>query len=51
VRRKFGQRGIDGLEARTVEAFLILEQELAEVRGGAAGGAQSNTSAAKRRNG
>ncbi|MGD0359905.1 MAG: hypothetical protein ABSC93_03495 [Bryobacteraceae bacterium] len=31
VRRKLGQRGIDGLGAREVEAFLILEHELAEV--------------------
>jgi len=29
VRRKLGQRGIDGLGAREVEAFLILERELA----------------------
>jgi hypothetical protein len=34
VRRKLGQRGIDGLGAREVEAFLILEHELAEVSGG-----------------
>jgi len=30
VRRKLGQKGIDGLDAREVEAFLILEHELAE---------------------
>lgn len=30
VRRKLGQRGIDGLGAREVEAFLILEHELSE---------------------
>jgi hypothetical protein len=30
VRRKLGQKGIDGLGAREVEAFLILEHELAE---------------------
>lgn len=30
VRRKFGQRGIEGLSAREVEAFLILEHEIAE---------------------
>jgi hypothetical protein len=29
VRRKLGQRGIEGLGAREVEAFLILEHELA----------------------
>jgi len=29
VRRKLGQRGIDRLGAREVEAFLILEHELA----------------------
>lgn len=28
VRRKLGQRGIDGLGAREVEAFLMLEHEL-----------------------
>jgi hypothetical protein len=28
VRRKLGQKGIGGLSARKVEAFLILEQEL-----------------------
>jgi len=31
VRRKLGQRGIDVLGAREVEAFLILEHELAEM--------------------
>jgi len=31
VRRKLGQRGIEGLGARGVEAFLILEHELAGV--------------------
>jgi hypothetical protein len=30
VRRRLGQRGIDGLGAREVEAFLILEHELRE---------------------
>lgn len=34
VRRKLGQRGIDGLGARDVEAFLILEHELREREGG-----------------
>jgi hypothetical protein len=34
VRRKLGQRGIEGLGARAVEAFLVLEQELAEAAGG-----------------
>lgn len=29
VRRKLGQRGTEGLDARQVEAFLILEHELA----------------------
>jgi len=29
VRRKLGQKGIEGLGARDVEAFLILEHELA----------------------
>ena len=36
VRRKLGQRGIDGLGAREVEAFLILEHELTEASGGPA---------------
>jgi hypothetical protein len=35
VRRKLGQQGIDGLGAREVEAFLILEHELVEIDGGA----------------
>ena len=30
VRRKLGQKGIDGLTAREVEAFLILEHEIEE---------------------
>jgi hypothetical protein len=30
VRRKFRQKDIEGLGAREVEAFLILERELAE---------------------
>jgi len=34
VRRKLGQRGIEGLGAREVEAFLILEHELAEADSG-----------------
>jgi len=34
VRRKLGQRGIDGLGAREVEAFLILEHELTQANGG-----------------
>jgi len=33
VRRKLGQRGVEGLGAREVEAFLILEHELAEAYG------------------
>jgi hypothetical protein len=35
VRRKLGQRGIEGLGAREVEAFLILEHELAGALQGA----------------
>jgi hypothetical protein len=38
VRRKLGQRGIDGLTARTVEAFLILEQEVSVASGDAGSG-------------
>jgi hypothetical protein len=34
VRRKFRQTGIDGLGAREVEAFLILEHELTQANGG-----------------
>jgi hypothetical protein len=50
VRRKFGQRGIDGLGAREVEAFLILEHELAEVNGGRSTGRQNNGPALRGRN-
>jgi hypothetical protein len=49
VRRKLGQRGIDDLGAREVEAFLILEHELAEANGGA--GRQNSTPAPRVRNG
>ncbi len=31
VRRKLGQKGIDGLGAREVEAFLILEHDLTKM--------------------
>ena len=34
VRRKLGQKGIEDLGAREVEAFLILEHELAEANRG-----------------
>ena len=40
VRRKLGQKGIDGLGAREVEAFLILEHELAERTANAGAGRQ-----------
>jgi hypothetical protein len=49
VRRKFGHRGIDGLSAREVEAFLILEHELAE-HGGCSPERQDSGPAPRRRN-
>lgn len=49
VRRKLGQRGIEGLGAREVEAFLILEHELAEANGGPSTGRQ-NSAAPRGRN-
>jgi hypothetical protein len=50
VRRKLGQRGVDGLAAREVEAFLILEHELAEVNGGPSTGRQNSGAALRGRN-
>jgi hypothetical protein len=49
VRRKLGQRGIEGLGAREVEAFLILEHELGAASGGAE--RQSRAPAPRGRNG
>jgi hypothetical protein len=51
VRRKLGHRGIEGLGARDVEAFLILEHELNEVNHGAGAGRQNSGSRARVRNG
>jgi hypothetical protein len=48
VRRKLGQKGIESLGAREVEAFLILEQELAEANAGA--GRQNSGPARRGRN-
>jgi hypothetical protein len=50
VRRKLGQRGIDGLGAREVEAFLILEHELAEVNAGTNTGNRNSGLAPRGRN-
>jgi hypothetical protein len=50
VRRKLGQRGIDGLGAREVEAFVTLEHELAQLNGGAGARRQSSGPAPKGRN-
>jgi hypothetical protein len=41
VRRKLGQKGIDALGAREVEAFLILEHELTQTNAGSAGSLNS----------
>jgi len=50
VRRKLGQRGIEGLEAREVEAFLILEHELTEANRGAGAGNPNSAPAPRGRN-
>jgi len=50
VRRKLGQKGIDGLGAREVEAFLILEHELTEMNGGPSTEGQISGPAPRRRN-
>jgi hypothetical protein len=50
VRRKLGQRGIDDLGAREVEAFLILEHELAEANAGSGTGRQNSGPAPRVRN-
>jgi hypothetical protein len=42
VRRKLGQKGTGDQEARKVDAFLILEQELAEINGASHAGRQTN---------
>ncbi len=34
VRRKLERRGVETLEARQAEAFLILQHELAEIQNG-----------------
>jgi len=51
VRRKLGHRGIEGLEAREVEAFLILEHELNELNAGAGAGRPNSGFTARVRNG
>jgi len=50
VRRKLGQRGIEGLGAREVEAFLTLEHELIQVNRGTGGGNQINVPTPQGRN-
>ena len=50
VRRKLGQRGIDGLGAREVEAFVMLEHELAEVNAGASTGRRNSGRTPRGRN-
>jgi len=50
VRRKLGQQGIDGLAAREVEAFLILEHELGEANGGLRAGGQNSGRALRVKN-
>ena len=49
VRRKLEQRGIEGLGAREVEAFLILEHELMQLNGGPVARNQNNAPALRRR--
>jgi hypothetical protein len=44
VRRKFRQTGIEGLGARDVEAFLILEHEISQAN--ADGGTENRNHAA-----
>jgi hypothetical protein len=50
VRRKLGQRGIEGMGAREVEAFVILEHELAELNGGVSAGRLGGDTARRRKN-
>ena len=45
VRRRFGQRDIDRLGARDVEAFLILEHELVKQEAKARAGNERHASA------
>ena len=51
VRRKLGQHGIDGLGAREVEAFLILEHELAQVNASPDLGRPNRAPAPRKKNG
>jgi hypothetical protein len=50
VRRKLGQRGIDGLGTREVEAFLILEHELTQANGSPGAGNRHSGSEPRGRN-
>jgi hypothetical protein len=45
VRRRLGQKGIDGMGAREVEAFLILEHELGEREAGRRAGTGGRSAA------
>jgi len=51
VRRKLGQKGIEGLGAREVEAFLILEHEIAEAEAVLSTGRRNSGPTARGRNG
>lgn len=50
VRRKLGQKGIENLEARAVEAFVILEHEVAKLDGNANEGSRAGNPSNRRRN-
>ncbi len=51
VRRKLGERGIERLGAREVEAFLLLEHEIAEANGGLSAPRHASGSGSRSRNG
>lgn len=49
VRRKLGEAGLDGLGAREVEAFVIMEHELTQANGSPSTGNLNSTVAPRRR--
>jgi hypothetical protein len=49
VRRKLGEKGLDGLGAREVEAFVIMEHELTKANGSAGASNLNNAPAPRRR--
>jgi len=49
IRRKLGQRGIERLGARDVEAFLILEHQLGKIEGRGGGNGQTVTGSRQER--